>query len=89
MSRLFVFPKFSQGDHFGIRLGGPGLGNLLFPFARAIIYSNKNNIPLINPTWPNIKVGPVLRNERDKRFYIDLFKTTGITGPYKYYLLKF
>lgn len=88
MSRLYAYPKFSHGDQFGIRLGGPGLGNLFFPFARAIIYADKYNIPLINPTWPNIKVGPILRNERDKRFYLNLFNTTGITGPRKYYLLN-
>ena len=88
MSRLYVFPKFSQGDNLGIRLGGPGLGNLFFPFARAVIYSHENNIPMINPTWPNIKIGPILRNERDKRFYLNLFKSAGIKGPQKYYLLN-
>ena len=88
MPRIYTFPKFSQGDHFGIRLGGPGLGNLFFPFARAVIFSHLNDLPMINPTWPNIKIGPIIRNERDKRFYLNLFKSTGIKGPQKYYLLN-
>lgn len=88
MSTLYAFPKFSYGDNLGIRLGGPGLGNLLFPFARAIVYSYKHNIPMINPTWPNIKVGPITRKERDKRFYLNLFEPVGMNGFKKYFLLN-
>jgi len=88
MPKLYAFPKFSYADNLGIRLGGPGLGNLLFPLARAIVYSHKNNIPMINPTWINIKVGPIIRKERDKRFYFNLFEPAGITGFKKYFLLN-
>jgi hypothetical protein len=86
--KLFIFPKFSFADEFGIRLGGAGLGNLLFAFSRAVIYSHKSNIPLINPTWPSLKVGPYLRFEKDKRSYTGLFDPIGINGFKKYILLN-
>ena len=56
------------------RLGGTGLGNLLFPWARFIVATHKHGLVPIYPTWFQIKLGPLLRNERDKRFYLDLFR---------------
>lgn len=72
-----VYPKYSKYDMGFIRLGGAGLGNLLFCFAYAMVFAEKNNAELIWPTWPSIKVGPWIRKERDKRFYSDLFKNDG------------
>lgn len=53
---------------------GPGLGNLLFPWARFIIATQKRGLIPISPTWFQIKLGPVFRKEKDKRFYFNLFK---------------
>ena len=69
----YVYPRFSAPDCGLIRLGGAGLGNLLFLWARAVALSYTYNLRLVSPTWRTIKVGPLLRGERDKRWYWDLF----------------
>ena len=56
---------------------GTGLGNLLFPWARSVVASKKYGFKKIEPTWPQVKLGPVLRKEADFRFYNDLFLTPG------------
>lgn len=74
-----------------VRLGGAGLGNLLFIFAHAAAFAKRNRAELIWPTWSSIKVGPWIRRERDKRFYGGLFKNDGnyIGGLKKIALLLF
>lgn len=80
----YIYPYFGNIELIGFRIGGAGLGNLLFCLSRALCLSNKYNLQLINPTWPSIKFGPWLRNEKDKRSYIGLFKPIGISGFNKY-----
>lgn len=70
----YVYPKLSEHDLLCVRMGGAGLGNILFAYARAAVYAEKNGCRLIWPTWPSIKLGPFLRRESDKRFYGDLFE---------------
>ena len=83
---VYIYPKFSKNEFLGIRLGGAGLGNLLFTWSRVIAASEKHNAKLIWPTWPSVKVGPWLRHEKDKRCYIGLFKNkTGMCGGFKKY----
>lgn len=85
----YVYPKLSSYD-FGIfRMGGAGLGNILFCYARAIVYAKKNNFKIIWPTWLSLKIGPILRNEKDKRFYWNLFdnNTFCMNGFLKIWLL--
>ena len=82
----YIYPKFSKNELLGIRLGGAGLGNLLFTWSRVIAASEKHNAKLIWPTWPSVKVGPWLRHEKDKRCYIGLFKNkTGLCGGFRKY----
>ncbi len=50
------------------------MGNLLFPWARAVVCHANSDGHLISPTWRNIKLGPWLRGETDKRTYGDVFK---------------
>ena len=57
-----------------IRVGGLGLGNMLFPWARAIVAAKRYNLIPIWPTWSQIKLGPYIRNEKDKRMYVDYFQ---------------
>lgn len=78
--KVFVKTKFSKIDFLGIRLGGPGLGNLLFPWARAVVFAKKNNLELLNPTWNTFKLGTFIRRERDKRMYRRIFLDSGIKG---------
>ncbi|MGI5967473.1 MAG: alpha-1,2-fucosyltransferase [Anaerotruncus rubiinfantis] len=87
----YVYPKFSAHEGIGFRLGGPGLGNLLFIWSRAYVFALQNGMKMLWPTWPSLKLGPWLRNERDKRTYIHLFENNGIdlAGWSKYRRLMF
>lgn len=70
----YIYPKLSEKDCILFRLGGAGLGNILFTYARAVIYvQNHEEAEMIWPTWFSFKLGPILRHEPDKRFYNDLF----------------
>jgi len=53
---------------------GPGLGNMLFPWARLVVASQNSSLMPIAPTWPQLKFGSILRNETDKRLYFGLFR---------------
>lgn len=88
---MLIFPHLGGIDCFFFRLSGPGLGNSLIPWARAIIYNNKFNIKFVEPTWKNIKIGTFYRGEKDKRLYINLFNKTinSISGFKKIYFLIF
>lgn len=88
-NNVYVFSKLSKLDCMGVRLGGAGLGNILFPWARAVIYAEKNNLLKINTTWRSLKVGPLLRGELDTRGYSDLFDDNNISGIKKFILLVF
>ena len=87
----YIYPKFTNKELPFVRFGGAGLGNLLFTYARALILANETGAKLVNPTWPCLKIGPVLRREKDKRFYFDLFKNGNgsIDGLKKTCLLLF
>lgn len=81
----YIYPKLSEKDCMLFRLGGAGLGNILFTYARAVIYVQKHeNAEMIWPTWFSFKLGPILRHESDKRFYNDLFVNhSGYIGGFK------
>ena len=70
----YVYPKLSSIDLNCTRIGGLGLGNMMFPYARALLYARDHQAALIWPTWNSIPVGQILRREKDKRFYNDLFR---------------
>lgn len=50
-----------------------GLGNRLFPWARCRVFSHLHKIPMLTTSWVQMKLGPILRRERDPRFYHNLF----------------
>src|SRR5438874_7065079 len=54
-------------------LGRTGLGNMLFPWARCEIFAARHCLPILAPQWTQPKIGPLLRSERDWRFYTGLF----------------
>lgn len=85
----YVYPKLSEKDLGFVRLGGAGLGNILFPYARALVFARDCDCRLIWPTWPSVKLGPILRREMDKRFYNDLFdnRCGAVGGLKKMWLL--
>ena len=85
----YVYPKLSEHDLGFVRIGGAGLGNILFAWARAAVFARDQGLTMLWPTWPSIKFGPWLRRERDKRFYGDLFENCGdaVGGVKKMYRL--
>jgi hypothetical protein len=86
----YTFVSLGKMESFGFRLGGAGLGNILFPWASALVYAKKHNYQRIQTTWKNLKIGTFLRKERDKRMYFDLFTgRDGIGGFKKFFLLNF
>jgi len=86
----YTFASLGKFESLGVRLGGAGLGNILFPWATALVFAKNNNLERIQTTWKNIKIGTFLRKERDKRMYMDLFTgDDGISGVKKFWLLNF
>lgn len=69
---LFHAPRLSGYDFGLIRTPGPGLGNLLFPVLRAAIGVERMGGTFVYPTFAQLKFGPLLRRERDKRIYHDV-----------------
>ena len=62
------------------RLGGNGLANSLFVFARALLLADRFGLELIDPPWLNIEKAPWLRGDKDKRLYAGLFRHIGVRG---------
>jgi hypothetical protein len=56
-------------------LPNAGLGNKLFPWARCRVFSLEHGIEMIAPRWTQLKLGPLLRRDRDVRVYHDVFKS--------------
>lgn len=85
----FIYPSLGGVDLAFVRLVGPGLGNLLFPWARAVVASRNFDLPLIDPAWTQLKLGPLLRGQLDKRTYSGLFNPLpgSIFGMRKAFLL--
>ncbi len=84
----YSYARLSRGDLGFVRLRGPGLGNLLFPWARAVVVARKCSLVQIAPTWTQLNLGPLFRREADKRTYCNLFRSGGqINGLAKAYLL--
>lgn len=70
-------------------LGRYGLGNMLFPWARCYLWCKDRSVPMIAPRWTQIRVGPYLRREQDKRSYQRLFHHTGyVAGLKRLWLLN-
>ncbi len=85
----YIYPKLpAKYTYPWFRIGGNGLANCLFVYARAIISSQKHKLPIIAPAWFNLSVGPYIRNEADKRHYLNLINSNGeISGLKKCVIL--
>jgi hypothetical protein len=65
-----------------------GLANMLIPWADCYLWCKDNFLQMVSPNWYKFRVGPLIRNERDKRNYHRLFLPSDqITGIQKYWLL--
>ena len=83
----YTFVSLGRLESIGFRLGGAGLGNILLPWATAIVYAKTHNLTRLQTTWKNLKIGTFLRKERDKRMYFDLFTGKDGVGGLKKFLL--
>ena len=86
LPKTYHLPVLSDLDFGVIRSAGPGLGNLLFPISRALIAAHESSEGVfIQPTMRQIKLGPFIRNEPDKRVYSGILKSRKIEN-WKYRL---
>ena len=63
-SRLFALPV----------VGRSGLGNMLFPWARAELFARASGARILAPVWTSARIGPYLRREPVKRLYYGFFR---------------
>ena len=71
---VFAFPRLSKTDLLFIRIGGNGLGNLMFTWARSLAAAQRHGWRMIWPTWPSFKPKNWRVNPYDHRTYSDLFR---------------
>lgn len=89
MKGKYIYPCLETSHDWGfIRFGGSGLANCMFVAARAYALAKKYEIPMLNPTWEKLSIGPYIRREKDKRTYSGLFDKYGISGFKKLYFLN-
>ncbi len=69
-------------------VGRAGLANMLLPWARCEVFCRKHGLRMLAPQWTQPRIGPLLRREKDKRYYFGLFKDDGyVSGPRRWWLL--
>ena len=90
MGQHYIYPKlFAHVDLGFARIGGNGLANCLFVYARAICEAKRTGAKLITPTWVRFSPSTYLRREKDKRHYTQLFQANNeITGIKKIFLMN-
>jgi len=86
---MYVFPLLGGYEFIFFRLFGPGLGNSLLVWARALIYSRKYNLTMLQPAWNNFAIGPIFRKQIDYRLYNEIFnKNTNYLKNLKLVMFK-
>lgn len=55
------------------KLPRAGLGNQLFPLMHAAVFASLNKLPLLVTGYRQLKLGPYLRGEKSKRYYVGYF----------------
>ena len=89
---VFAFPRLSKTDLLFVRIGGNGLGNLMFTWARCLAASERNDWRMLWPTWQSFKPKNWRVNPYDHRTYSDLFQPNEryVTGWRKpWYLARY
>ena len=83
----YIYPRLGDVDLGFVKMRGPGLANMMFVAARAYELAMRCGGRFISPTWCKLSIGPILRREKDKRFYFGLFRNYGISGLKKLWLI--
>jgi hypothetical protein len=73
---IYAYPRLSKADFWYFRIGGDGLGNLLFCWARCLVTARRHGWQLMWPTWFSYKPKNWRVNPYDVRTYWNLFKRT-------------
>ena len=87
---IYFYPLLgAKKDCWVFRIAGHGIGNGLYNYFHAFVLAMKYKGTVVTPPWPTLKIGPLLRGERSKRFYWGLFKPSpqDISGIQKIILL--
>lgn len=72
----YIYPKLpAVKTNAFFRIGGNGLANCLFVYAKAIVIAHLTGAKLISPTWFNLTIGTYLRRQKDKRHYLGLINS--------------
>lgn len=80
----YIYPKLPGVYTFPFfRIGGNGLANCLFVYAKAIVVAHRYGAKIIRPAWLNLSLGTYLRNETDKRHYHNMMTGQGEAGGLK------
>lgn len=87
-NRLYHYPVLSKYDLGLVRSPGAGLGNLLFPIARAVQGQHNLGGTMVYPTLRQLKFGTYFRNERDRRTYGDVFRSRSLLDWKQWVLSK-
>ena len=73
---IYAYPRLSKTDLWITRIGGDGLGNLLFNWARCLSAARAQGWQMVWPTWKSHKPKNKRVNPYDHRLYADLFEPT-------------
>lgn len=73
---LYSYAKLTHQDFAFFRFSSLGLGNLLIPWARYSIFSEKYGLKKIAPTWTQLRLGTIVRRESDLKDYSNLFSNS-------------
>lgn len=75
---VFGYPKLVKA----------GLGHMLGAWGRCFLWCRQSQSQMIAPKWFQFRIGPYLRNEKDKRQYHKFFHSNGyIDGIWRLWLL--
>jgi len=73
--RTVIYPVLgSSADLWFMRVAGHGLGNCFYTYFHAVALAEGCGAVVVAPPWFSLKIGPLLRGERSKRFYWRMFR---------------
>lgn len=70
------------------KLPRAGLGNMLYVWAKAIVFADINNLSVVAPNWTQLRIGPYFRREKYKRLYGGYFSSHEYVPQIVYQLKK-
>ncbi len=86
-ARHTLTSRFGKSRVCYVDLPRAGLGHRLLVWARGLAFGWTNDLPVLVSPWPQLKIGPILRGERQTRFYFDTFDDPRAVDPLRGQLL--